>query len=189
MQATTCFHHDISNAILQEADFVLHHPVAFHPTNGVFNPASDGGNTTMGRFLRWCEFTPTGFFLRWTRRHTSQEEALEARLLIEVTARWQRIARQIREALVMRPAFIGDTHKAHGTGLIDHEEVVERVAVLLATVILWRLFRVFRTLEGSFGPIMKQRGEGAGASVGGLVSLVAKSSAGRAGRSSWSARA
>ena len=189
MQATTCFHHDIANAILQEADVVFHHPVAFHPTNGVFNTDSDGGNTTIGRFLRWGEFTPTGFFLGLTRRHTGQEEALESRILIEITARWQRIARQIRDALIMRPAFIGDTQKANVTGLIDYEEVFERVTFLLATVILLRIFRVFRTLDWSFGPIVKKREEGAEASVGGVVSIAAKSSAVRAGSSSWSARA
>jgi hypothetical protein len=63
MQAATCFHHDIANAILQKANFVFHHPVAFHSTNGVFNTDSDGGNAAIGRFLRRGEFTPTGFFL------------------------------------------------------------------------------------------------------------------------------
>jgi hypothetical protein len=189
MQATTCFHHGIANAILQEANFVFHHPIAFYPTNGVFNTDSDGGNAAIGRFLRRGEFTPTGFFLGLKRRHTGQEESLESRILIETTTGWQRIARQIRDALIMRPAFIGGTQKANVTGFIDHEEVFDRVAFLLATVILWLIFRVFRTLDGSFGPIMKKRGEGEGASVGGVVSIVAKSSAVRAGRSSWSARA
>ena len=160
MQATTCFHHDIANAILHEADFVFHHPIAFHPTNGVFNTDSDGGNTTIGRFLRRGELTSTGFFLGLTRRHTGQEESLESRILIETTTGWQHIARQIRNALIMRPAFIGGTQKANVTGLSDHEEVFDRVAFLLATVILLLIFRVFRTLDGSFGPIMKKRGEG-----------------------------
>ena len=75
------------------------------------------------------------------------------------------------------------------TGLVDHEEVVERVAFFLPTVILLLLLRVFRTLDGSFGPIMKKREEGAAASVGGLASIAATSSAVRAGSSSWSARA
>ena len=189
MQATTCFHHDIANAILQEANFVFHHPVAFYPSNGVFNTDADGGNAAIGRFLRRGEFTPTGFFLGLTRRHTGQEESLESGILIETTTGWQRIACQICDALIMRPAFIGGTQKAHVTGFMDHEEVFDRVACLLATVILLLIFRVFRTLDGSFGPLMKKRGEGEGASVGGVVSLVANSSAVRAGRSSWLARA
>jgi len=189
MQATTCFHHDISNAILQEADFVFHHPVAFHPTNRVFNTDSDGGNTTIVRFLRRGELTPPGFFRGLEHRHTGQEKSLESRILIETTAGWQRMALQIRDAFIMRPAFIGGTQKANVTGLIDYEEVFERVTFLLATVILLLLFRVFRTLDWSFGPIVKKREEGAEASVGGVVSIAAKSSAVRAGSISWSARA
>ena len=63
MQATTCFHDGVPNPILQEADFVLHDPVAFHPTNGVFNPDSDGRNPTIRRFLRGREFSSRRFFL------------------------------------------------------------------------------------------------------------------------------
>ena len=189
MQATTCFLDGVANAILQEADFVFHHPVAFHPTDGVFNTDSDGRNTTVGCFLRRGEFTPTGFFLGLEHRHTGQEEALESRILIQTTARGQRIARQIRNALILRPAFIGDTQKAYVTGLLDHKEVFERVAFLLPTVILLLLLRVFWTLDWAFGPIRKKRGTRAGGSGDGVVSIIVKSSAVRAGRSSCSARA
>jgi hypothetical protein len=41
MQATTCFHDSVPYPILEEAEFVLHDPVAFHPTNGVFNANTD----------------------------------------------------------------------------------------------------------------------------------------------------
>ena len=63
MQATTCFHDGIPNTILQEADRVFHHPVAFHPTNGMFNADSDGRDSTIHRFLRWSEFPSTRCFL------------------------------------------------------------------------------------------------------------------------------
>jgi hypothetical protein len=42
MQATTCFHDGVPNAVLQEADFVFHDPIAFHPANGMFDPDADG---------------------------------------------------------------------------------------------------------------------------------------------------
>jgi hypothetical protein len=40
MQATTRFHDGIANPVLQEADFIFHHSIAFHPTNGVLNADS-----------------------------------------------------------------------------------------------------------------------------------------------------
>ena len=189
MQPTTRFHNGITNAILQEADFVFHHPVAFHPTNGVFNTDSDGGNTTIGRFLRQSEFPATRCFLRLEDRDAMQEKSLEAPILIKATAGWQGIACQLCHALIRGFPFTGVAQEAHVTGLVDHEEVFERVAFLLTTVILLLLLRIFRTLDWSFGPIVKKRAEGAAASVCGVVSIAAKSSAVRAGSNSWSARA
>jgi hypothetical protein len=87
MQATTCFHDGIPHPILQEADFVLHDPVTFHPTNGVFNADSDGGNTTIRRFLRGREFSSRRFFLGLDDRDVMQAESLEALILIQTAAR------------------------------------------------------------------------------------------------------
>jgi hypothetical protein len=78
MQPTTRFHHGITNAILQEADFIFHYPVAFHPTNGVFNTNYAGGNTTIGHLLRRGEFPTTRCFLGLEDRDARQEKSLEA---------------------------------------------------------------------------------------------------------------
>jgi hypothetical protein len=188
MQPTTRFHHGIPNTILQEADFVFHDSVAFHSTNGVFNTNSDGGNSTIGRFLRRGEFPSRWYFLGLDDRDARQNKTLEALILIQATAGWQGIACQLRQALISGFPFTRVAQEAHVTGLINHEEVFERVAFLLPTVILVLLLRVFRTLDGAFGPIMKKRAEGAEASVGG-ASIAAKSSAVRAGSSSWLAKA
>jgi len=92
MQPTTCFHHGITNAILQETNFVFHHPIAFHPTNGVFNADSDGGNPTIGRFFRRSELPATRCFLRLDDRDARQAKSLETLILIQTTARGQGLA-------------------------------------------------------------------------------------------------
>jgi hypothetical protein len=189
MQSTTRFHDGIANSILQEADSVFHDSVAFHPTNRVFNPNSDGGNTTIGCLLRRGEFPSTRGFLGLEDGNARQVKSLEALILIQATAGWQGIACQLCHALIRGLPFTSIAQEAHVTGLVDHEEVFERVAFLLPTVILLLLLRVLRTLDGSFGPVMKKREEGAEASVGGVVSIAAKSSAVRAGSNSWSAKA
>jgi hypothetical protein len=189
MQPTTRFHHGIPKAILQEADFVFHDSVTFHPTNGVFNTNSDRGNSTIGLLLRRGQFPSMWCFLGLEDRNARQEKPLKALILIQATAGWQGIACQFSNALIRGFPFTGVAQETHVTGLIDHEEVFERVAFLLAAVKFLLLLRVFRTLDGPFSPIMKKREEGAEASVGGVVSIAAKSSAVRAGSSSWSARA
>src|SRR5919201_1416643 len=131
MQPTTRFHHGITKAILQEADFVFHQPVAFPPTNGVLNTDSDGGHTTIGRFLRRGELSSTRCFLRLEDRDAMQEKSLEALILIQATAGWQGIACQLGHALIRGFSFTGVAQEANVTGLIDHEEVFERVTLLL----------------------------------------------------------
>ena len=100
MQAIACFHDGIPDPVLQKADFVLHDPVAFHPTNGVFNADSEGGNTTIRRLLRGREFSSKRLFLGLDDRDVMQAEALEALILIQLAARWQGIPRQLCHALI-----------------------------------------------------------------------------------------
>ena len=75
------------------------------------------------------------------------------------------------------------------TGLVDHEEGCARVASRLATLRLWLLLWVLRTQEGTFRPLLQQRGAGAEASRGGVVNMAVNSSAVRDGSHSGSAQA
>ena len=158
MQSTTRFHHGITNAIFQEADFVFHDSVAFHPTNGMFNTNSDGGNTAIDRFLRRSKLSARRGFLRLKDRDTMQDKSLEALILIQATAGWQGIACQLGHALIRGFAFTGMAQEAHVTRLVEHEEVVERVTLLLATIKLLLLFGIFRAVDRTFSAIMPKRG-------------------------------
>src|SRR5918992_65079 len=189
MQATARFHDSVTNAVLQEADLVFPHAVAFHPANRVFDPDSDGRDRTIGRFLQGREFTPARFLLGLDDGHSGQNKSLESHILIETTPRGERIALKVCEALIMHLAFIGSAQKANMTGLIDHEEVFERVALLLATVMLLLFFRVSRTLDWAFSTIMPKRGGLAPSCAWLAASSAANSAAVRAGNRSWWANA
>ncbi len=189
MQATTRFHDGITNPVLQEADFVFHQPLPFHTTAGMFNADFDGREMTVVRFLRWGEFRPTGVFLGLDDGDFGQDESLESHVLLETTPGWQGVTGQIRQAFIMCRAFRGVTQEAPGTGLSNHQEVFDRVAFLLATVIFLLLLGIFRTVERSLSTIMPTRGE-EGTSFARLVAKrVVNSSAVRAGRRSWCAKA
>jgi hypothetical protein len=189
MQATTCFHDGVPHPVLQEADFVLHDPVTFHPTNGVFTTDSDGGNTTVSRFLRGREFSSRRFFLGLDDRDVMQAESLEALILIQPAARRQGIPSQLCQALIRGSAFSGVAQEAYVTRLSDHEEVFERVTLLLATVIFLLLFGIGRAVDRTFGAIMPKRGLVALPSVTCVLTIAANSVAVRAGSSAWSAKA
>ena len=189
MQATTCFHDGVPNPILQEADFVLHDPIAFHPANGMFDPDTDGGDPTIRRLLRGREFPSTRCFLRLEDRDPIQEESLETCILIQAASGWQGRARPLCQALIRRFACTGVAQEANVARLIDHEEVFERVALLLATVILLLLFGIFRAVNRTFGAIMPKRGVVDLPSVTCVSNIAANSAAVRAGSNSWSAKA
>src|SRR6267142_1343068 len=136
MQTTTCLHDGIANAVLQETDLVFDHTVAFHPTNGVFDTDSDRRDRTIGNFLRGGEFPTRGFFLRLDDGDPIASIDLEPHILIETTATWEGLAFHISQAFIMRLSLIGGTQETHRTGLIDDEEVFDRMAFLLAPIVV-----------------------------------------------------
>jgi hypothetical protein len=181
MQATACFHDGIPHPILQKADFILHDPVAFHPTNGGFNPHAGRGNSTIGRCLRRGQFPARWGVLGLEARDVRQANPLKALLVIQATAGWQRIAGQFGNSLISGFSFIGMAQAAHLTGLRDHEAVCARVTRLLATGVVLVRFGIDRALNRTFGPIMPTRGGVARLPVS---NLAANSAAVRAGSSS-----
>ncbi len=158
MQPTTCFHDDIANPILQEAYLVFHHPIALHPTDRVFKTDSHGRDRAIVCLLRWSEFPTRGFFLGLEDRHPIARLPLEAHLLREKTAGREGLALQISQAFIMRLPFIGGTQEAHMTGLIDHEEVFDRVALLLATVVVLLVLGIGGAVDRALRAIMPKRG-------------------------------
>jgi hypothetical protein len=122
------------DALCQEADFIFHHPISLHPTDGVFNPDSDGRDHAIACLLRGREFPTRGFFLRLDDCQSLTCIPLEAHILIETTSGWEGIAFQLSEALIIRLPFICSTQEANLTALIDHEEIFDRVALLRCSI-------------------------------------------------------
>jgi hypothetical protein len=158
MQATTCLHDGVANAILQKTYLVFDNPSAFHSANGVFNTDADRRNCTIGRFRWWGEFTATRFFLRLDDGDAVEDKTLEAPILVEATARGQGIARQFSQNFILCLPFIRGTQEADVTALIDYEEVLDRVALLLAAVVLLLVLGIGGAMDRSLRAIMPKRG-------------------------------
>jgi hypothetical protein len=71
------------------------------------------------------------------------------------------------------------------TGLIDHEEIVDCVALLLATIVFLLVLEIFGALDWSLCTIMPKRGVVDSSCDCLVVRRVAHSSAVRAGSRSW----
>ncbi len=189
MQSTTRLHDGITNAILQEAYLIFHDPRAFHPAHSMFNTDSDRRDRMIGRFLRWGEVTSRRFFLRLDNSDPVEDKALEAHILIETTPVREGIALQLCQAFIIGLPFIRGTQEANVTGLIDHEEVLDRVALLLAAVVVLLVLWIGRAVDRSLSTIMPKRGDTGTSSVRLAASITANSSAFRAGSSSCWAKA
>jgi hypothetical protein len=152
----------------------------------MFNTDSDRRDRPIGRFLRWGEFTARRFFLRLDDGDPVEEKALEAHILIETTPVRQGIALQLGQAFIIGLPFIRGTQEADVTALIDHEKVLDRVALLLATVEFLLVLGIGRTVDRSLSTIMPKRGVVELLSVS---NMSANSAAVRAGSRSWLAKA
>jgi hypothetical protein len=125
----------------------------------MFNTDSDRRDGTIGRFLRWGEFTPRRFFLRLDDGDPVEEKALEAHVLIEITPVRERTALQLRQAFIIGLPFIRGTQEADVAALIDHEEVFDRVALLLAAVVFLLVLGIGGAVDRSLSAIMPKRGD------------------------------
>jgi hypothetical protein len=86
-------------------------------------------------------------------------------------------------------AFHRVTQEAHATGLIDHEEVLDRVALHLTAVVFLLFLGIDGAVDRSRSAIMPKRGGRGTPPVRLAASSTAKASALRAGSSSWCANA
>jgi hypothetical protein len=184
MQSTTCFHDDVANTVLQEAYLVFHNAISFYSTNCVFDTDADGRDCTIGRFFQGGEVTAPWFFLGLENRDPIASIPLEPHILIETTAVWEGIALQIGQVFVVCLPFIGGTQEANMTSLLDHEEVFDRMTLLLAAVVVLLVLGVGWAVDRSLSTIMPKRGDKGTLSVRLAASTIAKSSALRAGSSS-----
>jgi hypothetical protein len=189
MESTTRLHDGVANTVFQKAYLVFDDTVAFHPANRVFDPDADGRDGPIGGFLRWGEFATRRLLLGLDDRDPLARIALESHVLIETTAGREGIALQLREDCIMDLPFIGGTQEANLASLIDHDEVFERVAFLLAAVVVLLVLGIGWAVDRSLSTIMPNRGDKGTPSVRLAASITAKSSALRAGSNSCWAKA
>jgi hypothetical protein len=102
---------------------------------------------------------------------------------------WEGLAFQISQAFLIRLPFIDGPQDAHVTGLLDHAEGFDCVALLLATGVYLLVLWLGGAVERSLGAILPTRGNMGPTFVRSAASRTAKSSAMRAGRSSGCAHA
>ena len=155
MQATTCFHNGVPVPSFKRR------MVSFTILQRFTPPMACSIRIRIDEIRRFVSCSggvnspPGGFFLGWIMVIPAGNPWKP--LSIQVAARWQGIACQLCQTFIRCFTFISRTQEAHVTGLMDHDEVLKRVTLLLATVILL-LLGIFGALNRTFGSIMPKRG-------------------------------
>jgi hypothetical protein len=114
-----------------------------------------------------------------------EDKALEAPILIETTPMREGIALQFSQVFIAGRAFIRGTQEADVTALIDHEEVLDRVALLFAAVVFLLVLGICGAMDWSLRTIMPKRGVADSSFACFVVRRAANSSAVRVGSRSW----
>jgi hypothetical protein len=123
------------------------------------------------------------------RPSTIEHTALEAPILGEPPAAWPGIAFKSRQAFLLRLAFLRGTHETPVTGCMEHAQVFDRVALLLATVVVRLFLEVKRARARSLRTLMPKRGgRGPILRLGGREERRERGAV-RVGRKSWWAHA
>ena len=158
MQATARLPNAVANAVLQEAYLLLHPPKAFHSAQGMLKANADRRDRPMARVLRRREFPPRRFFLRGDDGEAVEEKALEAPLLIETTPVREGSACAFSKAVIRGLPFRRGPQATHGTAFIEHEEGLERVALLRAAVVCLLGLGSGRAMDRSLRALRPNRG-------------------------------
>lgn len=158
MQPAGNFHHHVPDTVLPVADFVLHDPAALHATDGMLNSHFLACNAAVLFLLFQRELAPTGF-LRWlANRHRRDGKSLKPHVLIERTVLRQTIDRIINNRFLMPFSCMRWTHVLNDARCPNQQNILHRVAFLLSAVIFLLFIGVYRSLDWTFGTIMKKKG-------------------------------
>ena len=142
VQATGDRHHQVAERRLPIPHFVLDHPAALHTAHRVLNAHLFARDALVVLFLLRRQRSATRL-LRWLfDLHSLNPKALKAHILVEHASCWKHVDFIIHQRLVMPFSCICRTQEADLAGLVDQQNVLDRMTLLLAAVELLLFVRI-----------------------------------------------
>ena len=124
------------------SDGLFEHAAALDAAVDMFDAYTPTRELPIPCFLDPRQLVPTGLLRGLKDVHTVQREGLKSHILQQLTPRRQGIGRGISDALVMDTARMGLTQEEDVQGLIDQEQVFQRVPLFLAAITRFLFGRV-----------------------------------------------
>jgi hypothetical protein len=158
MQRTTDFHHHVANPGFPHSDRLFEHAAAFDTAVDMFDAHAPPSKLPIPRFLCPRQLVPTGLLRGLEDVHAVPRECLKARILQQLTPRWQRIGCGIGDAFVMDTTRMCLAQEEDAQGSIDQEKVFQHVPLFLAAITRFLFSRVVGARDGALGAVMTKRG-------------------------------
>ena len=158
MQPTGDRHHKVAEARLPIAQLVFDDPTALHTAHRMLDPHLLARYTTIVLLLLRSQLSTT-WLLCWLLNQDSLRcKPLKSHVLIQHTSRRKKVHFFIHKRFVMPSSGIRPTQKVDLALVIDQQNVLDRIALLLATVILSLFIPIYWALDRAFGAIMIKKG-------------------------------
>jgi len=119
VEGTTEFHHEITDALLPQADAVFDDATTFHATVDVLDPQPTLVERLICHVLLQCQLLAPGFLRGHEDLHVGQREGQETQILQEPAPGRQGIRRGVHNGLIMGAAAIRVTEKKDEEQRID----------------------------------------------------------------------
>src|SRR5262249_19972852 len=107
VQGTAELHHDIADALLPQADPVLHDATPLDAAVAMLDPESPLVEHLVGQVLLQGQLPTAGLLRRHADRHLGQRARQEAQILQQPTPNRERGGGGLRDAPIMDPAAVG----------------------------------------------------------------------------------
>lgn len=171
-------------------DNIVNDPIDFHTTNTVLDQHPDVRDPLIVGFFVIAQCAVAWFLLGLEDRHTGQGKPLKPAILPQHTAFWQAILGFFRNPFIVRFPCIGRAQEPDAPSRIYQQHILDRMVLLLATVVDCLLIGIFRSCYRPFGAIVAKKGGASGSNgVGSACNCAANSVAVRAGSSCWLVKA
>jgi len=131
VQGTTDFHHQIADALLPQADAVLHDATALDTAVDMLNAQPAVVQRLVGPVLLPCELLAARLLGRHEDLDLGQGKRQEAQVLQQPTSRGQGIWRRVSNGLIMDATAIGVAQEEDDEQRIHSQDIFDRVVFFL----------------------------------------------------------
>ena len=131
MEGTTQFHHEITHALLPQADPIFHNATTLHTAVDMLDAQPPLVEHLVGQVLLQGELRTAWLLHRHQDLHLGERERQEAQILQQPTPGRERVGGGLRNAQIMHTATVGVTEKEDREESIHEQDIFYGVVLCL----------------------------------------------------------